>query len=82
MKIEDRLFGVMSGFMSVNDYIDKHMDLPPEMLKSRGAIYGLVRIAIIAEDFITESGLDADYKKFEAKVNDKLGNLIVKLGKE
>ena len=82
MKIEDRLFGVMSNFIAMNDYIDKHMDLPEGMLKSRSANYGLIRIALIAEAFITESGLDIDYQKFERKVNDKLAKLIEKIDKE
>ncbi len=82
MKIEDKLFNVMGSFIAMNEYIDKHIDLTEEMLKSRSANYGLIRIAIIASEFITTTGMDKRYKEYEKKVNKKVEEKIQEMVKE
>ena len=82
MKIEDKLFNTLAGFLSMNQYIDSHIKTNDALLKSRSANYGLIRTAIIASEFITSTGMEKRYKEYEKKVNKKLADKVAKNAKE
>ena len=70
METAEELYKILIRFVGMNQAFDLKNGEPDEtILKSRAANYGLIRKAVIAVHFITQKGLDAEYKEFEKKVN-------------
>ena len=70
LQTAEELYKILIRFVGMNQAFDLKNGEPDEaILKARGANYGLIRKAVIAGQFITDRGLDEEYKAFEAGVN-------------
>ncbi len=79
MKTAEKLFKALMGFVALNIAFDKKNGEPDEtIMKQRAANTGMIRTAVIAADFITEKGLNTEYREFEKNVNKEVGKIATR----
>ena len=71
-----KLFNTLTGFVAMNQHYDELKEPDEAILKARRANYGLIRKALVADEFIRRQGLEDEYKEFEAEVDAALLDFI------
>jgi len=66
----EMLYKALIGFVGMNLNFDDKIGEPNEdILRVRGANYGLIRAGIISNDFIKNNGLENKYNEYMKKVD-------------